>query len=46
MDIPPQQESGRPCRAPMDEEAASAPYTLPPYAEPQVQPEFQVPPMP
>ena len=45
MDIPPRRGCGRPYRAPVDEEAASAPHVPSLQVEPLVHPEFQVPPI-
>ena len=42
MYIPPRRGHDRPCRAPVDEEAASTPHSPPPQAKLQVQYEFQV----
>ena len=47
MNIPPRRGRNRPRRAlPVDEEATSTPYTPPPQEKSQVQPEFQVLPIP
>ena len=46
MNIPPWRRRGRPRTTPVDNEAISTPRAPTPQVEPQVQPEFQVPPMP
>ena len=46
MNIPPQKGRNRSSRAFVDKEAVLAPHAPFSQGEPQVQPEFQVPPMP